>query len=171
MIVAVPRLGCALLLPYPPQPPRVRESPAIARIAEAVSNEARKPRRLTPRATTNPNIANAAKREPAPIRFTSRSPYRGTLADVVTVNMVLAAPLVGATVAGLKAQLIPVTGEQEKETLFANPPAGVTVSMNCADWPATTVALVGFSPKEKSGFAMLIVTAADVLLANVVSPA
>jgi len=52
------------------------------------------------------------------------------VADVVTVNVVAAAPLAGDKVAGLKAQVIPVTGAQEKETLFENPPEGVMVSMN-----------------------------------------
>ena len=49
---------------------------------------------------------------------------------MVTVNVVFAAPLAGVTVAGMKAQVIPVIGEQENVTLFARPPAGVTVSMN-----------------------------------------
>ena len=49
---------------------------------------------------------------------------------MVTVNVVAAGPLVGDTVAGLKAQVIPVTGEQEKETLLESPLEGVMVSMN-----------------------------------------
>jgi hypothetical protein len=49
----------------------------------------------------------------------------------MTVNVVVAAaPLAGVTVAGLKAQVIPIIGEQENVTLFAKPPAGVTVKMN-----------------------------------------
>jgi hypothetical protein len=49
---------------------------------------------------------------------------------VVIVNVVLAAPLAGVTVAGLKAQVIPVIGEQANVTLLAKPPAGVTVRVN-----------------------------------------
>ena len=52
------------------------------------------------------------------------------MAEVVTVNVVLAFPLEGVTEAGLKAQVMPVTGEQENVTLFAKPPEGATVSMN-----------------------------------------
>ena len=52
------------------------------------------------------------------------------LAEVVTVNVVLAFPLEGVTEAGLKVQVMPVTGEQENVTLFAKPPEGATVSMN-----------------------------------------
>lgn len=43
---------------------------------------------------------------------------------MVTVNVVVAAPLAGVTVAGLKAQVIPAADEQENVTLFAKPPAG-----------------------------------------------
>ena len=49
---------------------------------------------------------------------------------MVTVNVVLAAPLAGVMVAGLKVQVMPVIGEQENVTLFAKPPAGVIVRMN-----------------------------------------
>ena len=49
---------------------------------------------------------------------------------MVTVNVVLAAPLARVTVAGLKVHVTPVIGEQENVTLFAKPPAGVIVRMN-----------------------------------------
>jgi len=92
------------------------------------------------------------------------------VADVVTVKVVLAAPLVGVTVAGLKAHVIPVTGEQEKETLLENPPEGVVVSMNWVDSPAMTMAVARDAANEKSGLAMFMVTAADALPANFSSP-
>jgi hypothetical protein len=41
------------------------------------------------------------------IRFGITSPKWETLAEVVTVNVVFAAPLTGVTVAGLNAQVIP----------------------------------------------------------------
>jgi len=90
---------------------------------------------------------------------------------VVTVNVVLAAPFAGVTVAELKAQVIPIIDEQENVTLFAKPPAGLTVKVNCVDWPAMTEALEGAALSEKSGLAMLMVTAADVLAPNFPSPA
>jgi hypothetical protein len=92
------------------------------------------------------------------------------LAEVVTVNAVLAVPLAGVTIAGLKVQVMPETGEHENATLSLNPPAGVTVSMNWVDWPARTVAFAGVAPREKSALAMVMVTAADVLVANFPSP-
>ena len=85
--------------------------------------------------------------------------------------MVLVAPLAGVTVAGLKVQVRPVTGEQENVTLFVNPPVGVTVSMNCVEPPVGTVALEGMAANKKSAAAIVIVTAAEVLAANVSSPA
>ena len=89
----------------------------------------------------------------------------------MTVSVVLAAPLAGVSDAGLKAHVIPATGEQENATTFEKPPAGVTVNMNCVDWPAMTEALAGDATSEKSALAMLIVTAAEVLALNFKSPA
>jgi hypothetical protein len=93
------------------------------------------------------------------------------VADVVTVNVVLAFPLEGVTDVGLKVQVTPVTGEQENVTLFAKPPADVTVSMNCVDWPAMTATLEGVACREKSALATLMVIAAEVLTSNFSSPA
>jgi hypothetical protein len=90
---------------------------------------------------------------------------------VLTIKVVLAAPFDGVTVAGLNEHEIPVTTEHENVTLFANPPDGVTVSMNCVDCPAVTVTLGGAAASAKSALAMLMVTAADVLPPNVSSPA
>jgi len=90
---------------------------------------------------------------------------------VVTVSVVLAAPLAGVTDTGLKAQVIPTTGKQENVTAFERPPAGVTVNINCVDWPAITAALAGDAASEKSALAMLIVAAAEVLALNFPSPA
>jgi hypothetical protein len=85
---------------------------------------------------------------------------------VVTVSVVLAAPLLGVTAAGLKVQVAPVTGEQENATLLVKPPDAATFSMNCVERPAITVAVAGVAEREKSPFAMTIVTGADVLDAN-----
>jgi hypothetical protein len=52
---------------------------------------------------------------------------------VVTVNVVLATPFAGITVEGLKAQVIPMIGKQENVTLFAKPPAGLTVKVRNSD--------------------------------------
>lgn len=90
---------------------------------------------------------------------------------MVTVSVVLADPLAGVTVAGLKAQVIPTTCEQENVTPLEKPPAGVTVNINCVDWPAMTAAFAGDAASEKSALAMLTVTAADVLALNFPSPA
>ena len=52
-----------------------------------------------------------------------------TVAEVLTVNIVLAAPFAGVTVPGLNAQVIPATGAQEKVTPLANPLLGVMVNV------------------------------------------
>ena len=75
----------------------------------------------------------------------------------------LAIPLVGGTVAGMKLQAMPVTGTQVNVTLSANPPAGVTVSMNCVERPAFTIAAKGDAAREKSALAISMATVADVL--------
>ena len=61
-------------------------------------------------------------------------------------------------------------GEQDKLTSFAKPPTGETVTKNCVDWPAMTDAVVGDAAREKSGFAMSMLTVADVLAENLSSP-
>ena len=129
MIDAVPRFNCALL-PDPPQPLITNPSATMAAPAVAVSSRARAVRKFPPHRITKFNQAKAVRRAQRLIRFAITSPKWETLAEVVTVNMVFAAPLTGVTVAGLNAQVIPVIGEQENVTLFAKPPAGVTVSMN-----------------------------------------
>jgi len=88
------------------------------------------------------------------------------LAEVVTVNVVLAFPLEGVTEAGLKVQVMPVTVEQENVTLFAKPPEGATVSMNGVDWPAVTVAAEGAAAREKSAGGAVTSTGAEALLAK-----
>lgn len=67
-------------------------------------------------------------------------PKRGTLDDVVTVSMVVATPAFGVTMGGLKLHVIPARTGQEKATGSANPPAGMTLTLNIVDWPAVTVA-------------------------------
>jgi hypothetical protein len=129
MIEAAPRFDC-VLLPDPPQPLITNPSATIAAPAVAVSSRARAVRRFPPYRITKFNQAKAVRRAQRLIRFGITSPKWETLAEVVTVNMVFSAPLTGVTVAGLNAQVIPVIGEQENVTLFAKPPAGVTVSMN-----------------------------------------
>jgi len=88
----------------------------------------------------------------------------------VTVSVVLAVPPAGVTIAGLRVQVMPETGEQVNATFSLNPPAGVTVSVNWVDWPTRTVAFPGVASNEKSALAMVTVTSADVLLANFPSP-
>jgi hypothetical protein len=129
MIEAVPRFDCALL-PDPPQPLITNPTAKIAAPAVAVSSRARSVRKFPPHRITRFNKAKAMRRAQRLIRFGITSPKRETLAEVVTVNVVFAAPLTGVTVAGLNAQVIPVICAQENVTLFAKPPAGVTVSMN-----------------------------------------
>jgi len=129
MIEAVPRFGCVLLL-YPPQPLITSPSAAIAATAVAGSSEARATRTLLARGMAKLNKTNARRRAQGPSRSGVRTPYCETLAEVVTVNVVLAAPLAGVTVAGLKAHVIPIIGGQENVTLFAKPPPGLTVSVN-----------------------------------------
>ena len=75
----------------------------------------------------------------------------------------LAIPLAGATVAGMKLQAMPATGAQVNVTLSANPPAGVTVSMNGVERPAFTIAAKGDAAREKSALAISMATVADVL--------
>ena len=70
----------------------------------------------------------------------------------MTVNVVVAAPLAGVTVAGLKVQLMPVTGEQENVTLSAKPPAGVIVKRELRRLPAVTVAVGGAAPERNPGW-------------------
>jgi hypothetical protein len=129
MIEAVPLFDCALL-PDPPQPLITNPSATIAAPAVAVSSRARSVRKVPSHRITRFNKAKAMRRAENLIRFGITSPKWETLAEVVTVNVVFAAPLTGVTVAGLNAQVIPVIGEQENVTLFAKPPAGVTVSLN-----------------------------------------
>jgi len=93
------------------------------------------------------------------------------VADVVTVSLVLATPLFGVTVVGLKLQVIPVKTGQENVTGSAKPPADVTATLNKTDWPAVTVAVGGATPREKSLLAMVVLTGIDVLPPKFPSPA
>lgn len=170
MIEAVPRFGCAPL-PYPLQPPITSTKAIIAPAAVAFSTKVRGIRTLLMLHIAMPNKTKAARREHGPSNVGTTSPYRETVVEVVTASVVLAAPLAGVTVAGLKAQVTPATGEQENVTLFEKPPAGVTVSINGVDWPAMTVAFAGDAASEKSALATLMVTAAEVLALNFSSPA
>ena len=90
---------------------------------------------------------------------------------VVTVSLVAATPPFGVTVGGLKLHVIPARTGQEKVTGSANPPVGVTVTLNMVDWPAVTVAVGGVEPTEKSLPAIMVVTSRDVLPPNFPSPA
>src|SRR6266849_10133946 len=100
-IEAVPRLGC-MPLPYPPQPPSVSASAIIVNAAVAVSSEARAVRTFPALHRGRLNKIKAARKARRPIGSGIKSPYRRTLAEVVTVSLVLAAPLAGVTVGGLK---------------------------------------------------------------------
>ena len=129
MTDAVPRF-VGMALPYPPHPPRITEKAKVIIAAAEERRKVRGIRNVPLRRIMNPNRATAARREVDPITWNSKIPKCGTLADVVTVNVVLAAPLAGATVAGLKLHVMPAAGEQENEMLLANPPVGATVNMN-----------------------------------------
>jgi len=59
------------------------------------------------------------------------------VADVVTVSLVLATPLFGVTVVGLKLQVIPVR-QDRKSDWIREAPADVTATLNKTDWPAVT---------------------------------
>jgi len=102
----VPRLDCALL-PDPPQPLITNPSATIAAPAVAVSSRARSVRKFPPHRITRFNKAKAMRRAQRLIRFGITSPKWETLAGVVSVKVVFAAPLTGVTVAGLNAQVIP----------------------------------------------------------------
>jgi hypothetical protein len=84
--------------------------------------------------------------------------------------MVVATPPFGVTMGGLKEHVIPGRAGHEKVTGSAKPPAGVTVTLNEANWPADTVAVGGAAPTAKSLLAMVMVTGADVLAPNFSSP-
>jgi hypothetical protein len=62
-----------------------------------------------------------------------RNPYRGTLVVVFIFMVVLATPLVVASVPEPKVHVMPGTDEQDKVTLLVKPPAGVTVTITGAD--------------------------------------
>lgn len=167
--VAVPRFAGVLLL-YPPQPAIARPVATIAIAAVAVVRKGQSVRTfplLDIARLHNPKPMTSAH---GPIMPGVNTPKCEIVAEVVTVNLVLAPPLAGVTVAGLKLQVIPETGRQEKVTLFAKPPVGVTVSMNCVDWPAITDALPGAAAIEKSELAMSSVTPGEVLAPNFPSP-
>ena len=117
------------------------------------------------RAPRNPRVARS---KPVPVT-PNEFPKRVTLADVVTESMVEATPAPGVTMGGLKLQVIPVRTGQEKVTGSANPPVGVTDSVNKADWPAVTVAFGGATPSVKSASATMMVTASECCLQNSVS--
>jgi hypothetical protein len=52
---------------------------------------------------------------------------------------------------------------QLKATAVANPPAGVTVTVKVADWPAVTVAEAGDTATAKLGATMVTVIGDEVL--------
>src|SRR5258708_3467874 len=108
-------------------------SAIIAATAVAALSEAKAIRTLLARHIAKLNNASGIRRAQGPTRLGITSSLLETLGEVVTVKVVVAAPLAGVTIAGLKVQVIPMIGEQENATVFVNPPAGVTVSMNCVD--------------------------------------
>src|SRR5690348_4172736 len=125
---AVPLFGC-VLPPYPPQPPIARTSATIASDAVAVgSAKDRAIRNFPPLDIARISKLKTTNKAHGPITAGTKNPYRATFLEVLIVSVVVAVPLAELTVAGLKAQLMPKTGEQENVTLFTNPPTGVTVS-------------------------------------------
>ena len=70
---------------------------------------------------------------------------------MVTVRVVEATPPLGVMLAGEKVQLEAAGNPvQEKPTVEAKSPTGLTVMLKVADWPALRVALCGVAPMVKS---------------------
>src|SRR5882724_5784034 len=128
LIMAVPRFPCELPAD-PPQPLMASPSIRIAVITKANCGR-RRHGRLRLRRIARLSKAIAASTVKGPTSSGIKNPKCEALADVVTVKTVLAAPLAGATAAGLKLQVTPATVVQENETLFANPPEGTTFNVN-----------------------------------------
>jgi hypothetical protein len=154
VMVMVEVCGCVFLpeLPHP-----VATADAASRHRKTKSIPLREPRL---RKRRNPKMT-AAGRTSAHVLPPNRK--RGVNAEdwaaVAIVNVVLAALPLGVTVEGLKLQVAPVgSPEQAKLTCWLNPPAGVTVTVVVADWPAVTVPEFGESPMLKVDVAALTVT-------------
>src|SRR5260221_683306 len=128
LLLAVPRFTCELPA-VPPQPLMGSPSIRIAMIVTA-SCGPRRHGRLRLRHIARLSNAMASITVKGPTSCGIKNPKCETLADVVTVRTVLAAPLAGVTAAGLKLQVTPATGVQENETPFSNPPEGTTFKVN-----------------------------------------
>lgn len=132
---AVPLLG-ETEAPVVPQPVPTKATQNSASIAkEARSGFRRRPEssRIPARARATATKSGAAIGRTVPKGLTGANgvqPKWVTLADVVTVSVLVAAPFAGVTVDGLNAHVIPVICGQENETALLKPPLGVTVSMN-----------------------------------------
>src|SRR5260221_5961157 len=128
LIVAVPRFTCELPA-FPPQPLMASPSIRIAMIVTA-SCGPRRHGRLRLRHIARLSNAMASITVKGPTSCGIKNPKCETLADVVTVRTVLAAPLAGGTAAGVKPQGTPANGGQENETPLFNPPEGTTFKVN-----------------------------------------
>src|SRR5579862_4368156 len=63
------------------------------------------------------------------------------------------------TLAGLNTPVTPVGNEgQLKVTVSVSPPIGVAVTVNCAEWPGKTVALVGVAARLYRGEPLALFT-------------
>src|ERR1700751_5737971 len=112
LIVAVPRFACELLA-FPPQPLMAIPSMTIA-VTRTANCGRRGYARLRARHIARLSNAIAARTVKGRIRSGIKNPKCRALADVVTVSKALAALSTGVTVAGLKLQVTPATGVQEK---------------------------------------------------------
>src|SRR5579863_491771 len=90
----------------------------------------------------NPPVTSASAVLPLPDRT---DPATAELcAAVAMVNDVVAGEPLGVTVAGVKEHVASAgSPAQEKLTCWLNPPAGVMVIVDWADWPAFTKPLAG----------------------------
>jgi hypothetical protein len=71
------------------------------------------------------------------------------------VNVVVAAPPMGVTLAGAKAHVAPAgSPEHAKLTLPVKPACGVTVKAVLALWPATTLSVLVAAPSENGALAI-----------------
>lgn len=126
---AVPRLLGGLLL-YPPQPSKAKDKEMATNNAAAANTRLSAEGKFLPRQNRKMSIIRPAKEDVQAVQRKGSKPKRATLADVVTVRVVLDGAPAGVKVDGLNEQAIPADGEHENATFPAKPAEGVTVSTN-----------------------------------------
>ena len=154
---------------YPPQPASASVRTAITPAAKARFNLLDLP--FFWLCHSNPMPVSVRGRTSPPVPWKSgKCGGPAELEEVVTVKVVLAIPAAVFAEGGAKPQVIPAGAWQEKLMLSANPPDGVTVTVNVVDCPAATVAAGGFVPNRKSPTLMVIDFGVDTLLSKFRSP-